>query len=42
MIAATFAGLARGADSAWTGATDALWSVTTNWNPAAPAEGDTA
>ena len=32
----------QAADSAWTGATDSLWSTTTNWNPAAPVEGDTA
>ena len=35
-------GLAKAADSTWTGATDALWSTTTNWNPTAPVAVDRA
>jgi hypothetical protein len=35
-------GVVTAADSTWTGATDALWSATTNWNPAAPTSADRA
>lgn len=35
-------GVGRAADSTWTGATDALWSTTTSWNPSAPIAADRA
>jgi len=35
-------GVVSAADSTWTGATDALWSTTTNWDPAAPTSADRA
>ena len=41
-LLAFMASAADGADSTWTGGTDALWSTTTNWNPGTPGSGDTA
>jgi fibronectin-binding autotransporter adhesin len=35
-------GVVSAADSTWTGATDALWSTTTNWDPDAPTSADRA
>ena len=42
LLAGGVATRGQAADATWTGATDSLWSTTTNWNPAAPAEGDRA